>query len=163
MHWWASAALAAAVACAACASDQPRPSILDLSDPDLVRTLPELSRLRWNHDPDRLGAILHATGEAIETMLGDFVDSTAQEDVHETKLGAHTVPSADHRARYRYTARLQSDEAAVPVLESRTAEAPQDRTEDNGRLMMHFMWSLDHLLPANQSQSGFRYLGREPS
>ncbi|HZU26904.1 MAG TPA: VWA domain-containing protein [Bryobacteraceae bacterium] len=152
------------VSCWPAAAGAPRQTTpyIGWSDAELVRAFPELSNLEFERDSTRLAAVLKSAGDVLEPMLRDLVECAGVEEVHEMRLRAHTHLDEDRRERFQYAMREQDDRGESPIVESRTRAGAPVEADPKYPLMSGFMWWLQHLLPAFQPQSRFKYLGREP-
>src|SRR5579884_2668595 len=139
------------------------PTVIEQDQQELVRFAPELAAVQPDAAPNRLQETLHATGEALTNMLDGFVDVSAAEDVHQMRLQTGGLAEEDRHAAYRYAIRLRSEDQMAPLIESRTPHpAPNESQEEKpGLLTADAEWFLNLLLPGNQRQSRFRYLGHE--
>lgn len=156
MHLLSRLSLAsAALACAWGASNQP---FVDSSQAELVKAAPELSALAFDSDQSALDPLLHATGEQVESMLSKFVNVSMTEEVHEMRLDTAHLSWKEHRDRFHYVVETR------PFAESRRQAQGPDAAPPNAKsaflIAGPFVEMLGDLLPENQAQSRFRYLGR---
>jgi VWFA-related protein len=143
--------LIATIALAACAHAAPDHPFVDMNRAELLKAAPELGALEFDSDQSALGPLLRAAGQQLESMLARFINVSIAEDVHEMRFESKRLIWKEHRDQFRYVIETR------PFLESRNqAPNPQSGFLVAGR----FMDMLSDLLPANQSNARFRYLGR---
>ena len=141
----------ATIALAACARAAPDRPFVDSNRTELIKAVPELSTLEFDSAQSTLEPLLRATGQQLESMLARFINASIAEDVHEMRFDSTHLMWKEHRDQFRYVIETR------PFVESRNkAPNPQSGFLIVGR----FMDMLGDLLPANQSKSRFRYLGR---
>jgi VWFA-related protein len=137
------------------ASSQP---FVDSSQAELIKVAPELSALAFDSNQSTLDPLLRATGEQLESMLAKLIDISMAEEVHEMRFDSAHLMWKEHRDRFRYMV------AARPFTESRRQAQGPDAAPPNARsaflIAGPFVEMLGDLLPENQKQARFRYLGR---
>ncbi|HLN01029.1 MAG TPA: VWA domain-containing protein [Bryobacteraceae bacterium] len=148
----------ASMALAACAWAAPRQPYVDSSQADLIKAAPELSALSFDSDQSTLDALLRTAGEQLESVFAKAVNLSMAEEVHETRFDSAHLMWKEHRDRFRYV--LQ----ARPFAESRRQTQGPDAAQPNARsaflIAGPFVEMLGDVLPENQEQARFRYLGR---
>jgi VWFA-related protein len=143
--------LIATIALAACAVAAPDHPFVDSSRDELIKAAPELTALQFDPDQSPLDPLLRAAGQQLESMLARFVNVSIAEEVHEMRFNSARLVWKEHRDQFRYVIEPQ------PFAESRK---PAPDTHGEFLIAGHFMEMLGDLLPANQSNARFRYLGR---
>jgi VWFA-related protein len=146
------------VALLTCTWRAPSQTFVDSSRAELLRAAPELSALEFYSNQSMLDPLLRETGEQVESMLAKFVNVSMAEDVHEMRFDTAHLVWKEHRDRFRYVV------AARPFSESRRQAQGPDAAQPNAKsaflIAGPFVEMLGDLLPQNQKQSRFRYLGR---
>ena len=143
--------LMATIALAVCALAAPAQPFVDSNRTELLKAVPELSALEFDPDQSTLDPLLRATGQQLESMLARFINISIAEDVHEMRFDSTHLLWKEHRDQFRYVVKTR------PLAESRS----QSPNPQSGFLIAgRFIDMLGDLLPANQSKSRFRYLGR---
>ncbi len=170
------------------AAPQPGPQEYDLSsylqaDPitnrpveKLRKDIPELKKLKPSDDQSSLPLILSRVADNLDLFLNNFVNTTSQEDIDESRRGgmrnywsglqprlSRTGQDSIHQT-FRYLMLLQAG-APRRLTEYRTDVHGQDRSADHpigGYLKTTGFASLPLLLHQNNQQfSDFRYLGSQ--
>jgi VWFA-related protein len=148
----------ASMALAACAWAAPRQPYVDSSQADLSKAAPELSALAFDSDQSTLNALLRTAGEQLESVFAKAVNLSMAEEVHEMRFDSAHLMWKEHRDRFRYVLE------ARPFAESRRQTQGPDAAQPNARsaflIAGPFVEMLADLLPENQEQARFRYLGR---
>lgn len=146
----------AAILLAACRHGNSQ-SLIDGNREDLIKAAPELSALEFAPDQGPLELLLRETGQRLENTIAKFVNVSIAEEVHQMRFDAAHLMWIDRRDEFRYLVRTN------PVSESRTKTKSEDAllgAKSPFVLTAGFESMLGDLLPENQSQSRFRYLGR---
>ena len=150
-----SMATLALAACACGAAGQP---FVDGSRAELIKAAPELSALEFDSSQSTLDPLLRATGEQLDSMLAKFINISMAEEVHEMRFDSAPMMWREQRDNFRYVVKTD------PFAESRRPAQGADAAQPNARSVFliagPFVEMLGDLLPENQSQSRFRYLGR---
>lgn len=150
----AIASIALAV-CAWAAASQP---FVDSSQADLINAAPELRALAFDSDQSALEPLLHAAGEQLESIFAKFVTVSMSEQVHEMRFDSAHLVWKEHRDKFRYVVTTR------PFAESRRQAQGKDAAQPNAKsaflIAGPFVELLGDLLPQNQKQARFRYLGR---
>ena len=137
------------------ASRQP---FVDSSQADLIKAAPELSALAFDPDQGTLDALLRTAGEQLENVFAKLVNLSIAEELHEMRFDSARLMWKEHRDRFRYVIE------ARPFAESRKQAQGSDAAQPNARnaflIAGPFVEMLADLLPENQEQARFRYLGR---
>jgi len=150
--------LVAALASAICwSSDKP---FVDSNRDELLKSAPELGALQFDSDQSKLDALLRSTGQQLETMLAKFINVSLAEEVHEMRFDSTNLTWTENREKFRYVIQTRPfAELRNPIKEG----GPLDEGTKKGFLLAgRFVSMLSDLLPENQAQSQFRYLGRIP-
>ena len=157
MHGLARLSMAS-ILLAACAWGAAAHPFVDSSRAELVEAAPELSALAFDADQSGLDPLLRATGGQLEGMLAKFVDVSMAEDVHEMRFDSAHMLWKEHRDRFRYVI------TAHPFAELRRQAKGPDAAQPNAKspflIAGSFEETLAGLIPENQNQDRFRYLGR---
>jgi len=148
----------ASFALVTCAWHAPGQTFVGSSRAELLTAVPELSALEFDSNQSMLDPLLRETGEQVESTLAEFVNVSMAEDVHEMRFDTAHLVWKEHRDRFRYVV------AARPFSESRRQAQGPDAAQPNAKsaflIAGPFVEMLGDLLPQNQKQSHFRYLGR---
>src|SRR5450755_4496778 len=140
----------ASIALAACASGAAGQPFADSSRAELIKAAPELSALEFVPDQSALDPLVLATGQQLESMLAKFINVSIAEEVHEMRFDSARMMWTEHRDKFRYAVRTR------PFAELRTPVVAKSVF----LIAAGFVNMLGDLLPENQNQSRFRYLGR---
>ncbi len=112
---------------------------VDSNRAELIKAAPELTALEFDPSQTTLDPLLHTTGQQLESMLAGFRNLSITEDVHELRFESAHLRWSERHDQFPYVIRTR------PLQESRPGQ---------------FLDMLSDLMPENQSQSRFRYLGR---
>ncbi len=152
---WLSIAGAALVVCGYAA---PGPRFVDCTREELINAAPELSTLDFDANQSPPNLLLSAAGEEVESMFAKFVSVSMSEQVHEMRFESANLVWKEHRDKFRYVVTTR------PFAESRRQAKGPDAASPNAKsaflIAGPFVDMLGDLLPQNQKQSRFRYLGR---
>jgi VWFA-related protein len=143
--------LIASIALAALRGAALQPSFVDSSREELIKAAPELSGVQFDSDQSALEPLLAATGQQLESMLAKFVNVSIAEDVHEMRFDNKPLIWKDHRDKFQYVVETR------PFAELRR---PLPNSSNGFPIAGNFVDMLGDLLPQNQKQFRFRYLGR---
>jgi hypothetical protein len=143
--------LIASVALAALEGAALQPSFVDSSREELIKAVPELSGVQFDSDQSRLEPLLGATGQQLESMPARFVNVSIAEEVHVMRFDAAPLIWKDHRDKFQYVVETR------PFAELRR---PLPNSSNGFPVAGNFVDMLGDLLPQNQKQFRFRYLGR---
>jgi VWFA-related protein len=148
----------AAVALAICAKGASDQAFVDASQAELIKAAPELRALDLDSNQSTLDSLLSTTGQQLENMLAKFINVSIAEEVHEMRFDSAEMTWTEHHDQFRYVVRTS------PFNEFRRqaqgGEAARSDTKSTFLISGRLMETLGDLLPENQSQSRFRYLGR---
>jgi VWFA-related protein len=148
----------ASIALAACAWGASSRPFVDSSQADLIKAAPELSALAFDSDQSTLEPLLRAAGEQLESTFAKFVTVSMSEQVHEMRFESAHLVWKEHRDKFRYVVTTR------PFAESRRQAQGPDAAQPNAKsaflIAGPFVEMLGDLLPQNQKQARFRYLGR---
>lgn len=137
------------------ASDKP---FVDCSREELIKAAPELSALQFDADQSKLASLLTAAGRQLEAMLAKLINVSLAEDVHEMRFANVQLTWTENREQFRYVVETRPfAEIRNPLKEGGVLN---DGTKKGFLLAGRFVSILSDLLPDNQSQAQFRYLGR---
>jgi VWFA-related protein len=143
---------------AACMYGAPGRPFVDCTQEELTKAVPELSTLAFDDDQTPLNSLLSAAGEQVQNMVAKFVNVSMAEQIHEARFDIAHLAWKDHRDRFRYVV------VTNPFSESRRQaqgpDAPSPDAKTPFLIAGPFVDVLGDLLPENQAQSRFRYLGR---
>jgi len=112
---------------------------VDSSRAELIQAAPELTSLEFDPSQNTLDPLLRVTGQQLQSMLAGFRNLSMTEDAHELRFDSVHLRWSERRDQFQYLIRIH------PLQESRPGQ---------------FMDMLSDLMPENQNQSRFRYLGR---
>ncbi len=143
--------LMAIVALATLPRAAPQQLFVDSRSEELIKAAPELSVLQFDPDQSTLDPLLGATGQRLESMLAKFINVSIAEDVHEMRFDSAPLIWKEHRDKFQYVVETR------PFAELRR---PAPNSSNGFAIAGHFVDMLGDLLPQNQKQSRFRYLGR---
>ncbi len=153
-----SSRLIATIALAASAYAAPAPPFVDSNRAELIKSAPELTKLEFDPDQSALDPLLRATGQQLESMVARFIDVSIAEDVHEMRFDSAHLIWKDQREKFQYVIETR------PFAEVRRQASGGEAVLPNAKSVFlvagGFVDMLSDLLPANQSKSRFRYLGR---
>lgn len=148
----------ASIALAACAWGAATQPFVDRTQAGLINAVPELSTLAFDSDQSTLQPLLDAAGQQLQTMFANFVNVSMSEEVHEMRFDSPHLIWKDHRDRFRYVIETR------PFVESRRQARGPNAAQPNAKSIFliagPFVEILGDLLPQNQKQARFRYLGR---
>jgi VWFA-related protein len=148
----------ASIALAACAWGAAGQPFVDSNQADLIKVAPELSALAFDSDQSTLEPLLRAAGEQLESTFAKFVTVSMSEQVHEMRFESAHLVWKEHRDKFRYVVTTR------PFAESRRQAQGPDAAQPNAKsaflIAGPFVEMLGDLLPQNQKQARFRYLGR---
>lgn len=142
--------LIASVALAALEGAALPPSFVDSSREELIKAAPDLSGLQFDSDQSTLEPLLGATGQQLESMLARFVNVSIAEDVHVMRFDTAPLIWKEHRDKFQYVVETR------PFAELRR---PVPNSSNGFPIAGNFVDMLGDLLPQNQKQFRFRYLG----
>jgi len=140
------------VALAACAGEASAQVFVDSSPAELIKAAPELGALPFDSDQRTLDPLLRATGQQLQNMFAKFINVSMAEDAHAMRFDKAHLMWTEQRDQFRYVA--QTD----PFAELR--RLPQPNAKGGFPIAGRFVEMLRDLLPENQRQLRFRYLGR---
>jgi hypothetical protein len=145
---------------------QARP-IVELSQAELRSAYPELKHLQFDLNRERLGPLLRALGERVETMFQDLPNTASREDVRREfrSLGYRQEGSKSQTFNYLFLPRRPDEGAGwIEVRTDRNGKPiPLTELTDGGFLTSGFAGLGYFLHPKQQSGTHFRYLGRDMS
>lgn len=140
----------------------PQKPFVDCTQEELIRAVPELAGIQFDSAPDRLDPLLHTTGENLKNRFAKLVNFSAAEDIHELRFDPNFAATARHEA-FRYAiSLLPGGEGMFQELRiDPSTQAPVSQPAAAEFLVLSYFYKLlDYVLPQNQNQSRFRYLGR---
>ena len=146
------------MALAACAWAAPRQPFVDCSQADLIKAAPELNALAFDPDQSKLDGLLSPAGEQLESVFAKAVNLSMAEEVHEMRFDSAHLMWKEHRDRFRYL--LQARPFAESRMQAQGPNAAQPNARSPFLIAGPFVEMLADLLPENQEQARFRYLGR---
>jgi len=149
--------LAAFIALVGSAYGAPNSSFVDADRTELIKAAPELGTLEFDSDQSGLDPLLRVTGQQLESMFAKFINVSIAEDVHEMRFDSAHMMWTEQREKFTYVGQ------AVPFAElRRKANVGLPALLEVQRFLVagHFLEMLKDLLPANQKQSRFQYLGQ---
>lgn len=133
--------------------------------PDLLRVLPELHGLEAASNQEELPEILRRTGDNVESFFRTIPNTISQEDVREERLGKEGKVTHSLDQSFQYLILVQTGKPDVDVTEYRGDSQGRMIFVDNpeGRFMLTAGFTSLSLIfhPAFQSNTNFRYLGRQ--
>ena len=141
-------------------------TLLDLPLPQLLKALPELRGLEPAANQEQLPLILREVGKGVEESYQDLPNVVAKEEVTQEQLEGINgrVKQTFHRG-FSYLVLAHNESGRETVTEYRV-DAQGERIEPQGLVPgmsitegFACMWAL--FFPGNQSESNFRYLGRQ--
>jgi VWFA-related protein len=140
---------------------------VDSNSAELSHAVPELAGLKLDPSsdpgPDRLDALLRATGQNLAGMLAKFPEISAAEDIHEMRFESG-MAAASRRETFRYRAGLLPNAAPGQLdefrLDPNTNSPPPLSAKSDFVVFGHFIDLLNYMLPQNRAQLRFRYVGR---
>jgi VWFA-related protein len=138
----------------------PQKPFVDCAPEELVRAVPELAGLQFDSNQDRLSGLLRVAGENLGSMLAKLVDFSAAEDINELRFEENMTVEA-RREAFRYVVKPILGRPGV-FEELRVDAATKTPAPQSTEFLVlsYFYKLLNYLLPQNQEQSRFRYLGR---
>jgi VWFA-related protein len=142
----------AGIVLSACALPPSDSAFVDSSRSELIKAAPELNGIEFDSEQSPLDPLLRATGQQLKSMFAEFINVSMAEDVHEMRFDDARLLWTDQRAGFRYMADTS------PFTESRKKAQPN--AQMGLPLAGRFVDMLRDLLPENQPQFRFRYLGR---
>lgn len=148
--------IAGMILTACCATAAPVPPFVDCSRAQLIQAVPELSNLEFAADQSSRDPLLRAAGEQLEAMFAKFVNVSFAEDVHEMRFDAKPLLWREHRVRFQYAVETHP----FAELRRQTPGGDSPDTRSDFLLARHFIAMLGDLLPENQGDCRYRYLGR---
>ena len=116
-----------------------------------------MKALEFASDQTPLDPLLRTAGQQLESMIEKFVNVSVAEEVHEMRFDSAHLKWKEHRDEFRYVVRTR------PFSELRTGvkgDALPPSAQSSFLLTARFVGMLGDLLPENQDQARFRYLGR---
>jgi VWFA-related protein len=145
-------------------------ALVEWSDADLVRKLPELAAVQPATSQDHMAAMLRAVCDRTLQMFQTFDklgSLSASEDLHAMRFQVHGGFDSDRRDVFRYAAQMTDtgDPLSAGILgEVRTGPNGEAKPTPGGFVVTgDFLWFLSRMLPRYQTQMRFRYLGRDRS
>ncbi len=140
-------------------------SLVDKPLAELMQALPELKGLQPAQTQHELAPILRKVGEGVETFFRHFVNTSSLEEIRQERLHGNGKVGTSLRQDFQYLLLAQREKSGLGLEEYRT-DAAGARTMPRG-LEVGFMLTAGfasaslHFHPAYQSESTFRYLGRQ--
>jgi tetratricopeptide (TPR) repeat protein len=133
--------------------------------PDVLKALPELKGLEAASSQDELSEILRRTGAHVESFFRTIPNTISQEDVREERLGKEGKVTHSLDQSFQYLVLVKTGKPDVDVTEYRGDSQGRMISVDNpeGRFMLTagFTSLSLNFHPAFQSDTNFRYLGRQ--
>lgn len=133
--------------------------------PDLLKVLPELKGLEAASSQEELPEILRRIGGNVESFFRTIPNTISQEDVREERLGKDGKVAHSLDQSFQYLILVKTREPDVDVTEYRGDSQGRMILVDNpeGRFMLTAGFTSLSLIfhPAFQSNTNFRYLGRQ--
>jgi tetratricopeptide (TPR) repeat protein len=127
--------------------------------------IPELQELESATDQEPLDAILKATGKNVAEFFKHFPDTSSLEQIHQEKLLRDGKPDSTLDSKFRYLCLASTDPDVVGFDEYRVNAKGNQNTpsglEEGFMLTSGFAAGSFIFHPAYQSESTFRYLGRQ--
>ena len=132
---------------------------------ELTRALPELKGLQPPQTQEELAPILRKVGEGVETFFRHFVNTSSLEEIRQERLHGNGKVGMSLSQDFQYLVLAQPEKSGLGLEEYRT-DAAGARTVPRGleagfMLTAGFASASLHFHPAYQSESTFRYLGRQ--
>ena len=137
--------------------------LIDCSQEELVRAVPDLATIQFDSRQDSLDELLRVTGENLANMFSKFVDISAAEEINELRFDEN-MSGTNRRESFRYGISLLPaggpdlfQEFRSDANKNAIIKAPSSNVF---LILSDFFKLLNYLLPRYQEQSRFRYLGR---
>jgi len=150
--------LAGLSAVCALASDRAHSMLIDLSDDELIRRVPELGGVSFNHDEALARTALQPALAAVNETFEKFADVTAVEQISEMRLEHLGASLHSQRERFQYVARMS--QGSLDVDEQRTSEKDKQAGEGGFLAGQRFFTLMETMLPEFAAQMRFRAVGR---
>ena len=132
---------------------------VDSDRTELLHAAPELTALEFTSDQTPLDPLLRSTGQQLKSMFATFVNVSLAEEIHEMHFESAQLLWAEQHETFRYIARVRP--FAERREQTKDGPAPRPQLVHNGFLVAgRFIEMLNDLLPENQKEQRFRYLGR---
>jgi len=149
------------------AAPDPKPMV-EWSDTELVRELPELAAVQSAPGQDHVDAILGAVRSQTLRMFQTFGKSAnlwASEDLHAMRFRVPGGFDSDRHDMFRYAVEITNagDPLFLETLdEVRTGANGEAKPAPGGFVVTRdFLWLVNRMLPRYQPRMRFRYLGRD--
>jgi VWFA-related protein len=136
------------------ASDQP---FVDASQAELIKAAPEFGALEFDSDQSTLDSLLRTTGQQLESMLARFINVSIAEEVHEMRFDGPDLTWTEHHDQFRYV--IETGPFAELRRRTQGRETALPDAKSSFLVSGGFLEMLGDLLPGNQNQFRFRYLG----
>ncbi len=140
---------------ACCITAQP---FVDGSRAELLAAAPDLSALQFDPDQTTLAPLLRNAGQQLASMIAKFINVSISEDIHEMRFDSAQIAWKEHHDKFVYIVRTN------PFTELRRQAPGGEPVQPDAKSVFlisgDFVETLSGLLPENQSQWRFRYLGR---
>ena len=152
---------ASVLAVCALALDQPPKVLIDLSEDELIRRVPELAGVHFDHDEALVGTVLRPALEAVNETFDKFADMAAAEQISEMQLENFGASVRSQTERFRYVATMS--QGSLDVHELRLSEKDkQAATAGEGGFLAgnRFYALIEIMLPEFAPQMRFRAVGR---
>lgn len=153
--------LAALLTTSALASGAPPKLLIELNDNELLRRVPELAGVRFEHDSSLAKTVLRPAMEAVNQSFDNFADLSALEQIFELRLDSGGVAVRSQTERFRYAAAME--QGSLEVHETRLAEKDNKLAkagEDGFVAGNRFYALMEILLPEFESRLRVRPVGR---
>jgi hypothetical protein len=144
--------------------DAPK-TFVDMTPAELAKAVPELRHLQPAESQDMLPQILQRVGADVAAFFANFPNTTCTEYVTSTvDTPSQTAESHYYDAKYNYLALARAGAQKGRLQEFRTDAKgkPVPPEAQNGMVTVGFVAMSVHFHPEYQTDSRFRYLGREP-
>jgi VWFA-related protein len=149
------------MAACAIAADPPQTTLIELNDDQLLRRVPELAGIRFDHDEALIEKALRPALESLDQSFSTFADLSAAEQISELRLEAAGAAVRGRQEQFRYVATME--QGSLKVRELRLSEKDRKIAQAGEAGFFAgsgFLVLMETLLPEFEAQIRFRTIGR---